>query len=64
MIACAYAGTVGIPALFERAWFDRLAALDGDRGAKSLLLEQPELRIDLSWPEGADDRDKRRDPRG
>ncbi|NIM01770.1 MAG: NTP transferase domain-containing protein [Acidobacteria bacterium] len=64
MIACAYARTVGIPALFERAWFGRLAAFDGDRGAKSLLLECPELRIDIEWPEGAHDRDDRRGPRG
>ncbi len=62
MIACAYAGTVGIPALFERGWFERLAALDGDRGAKPLLLERPDLRIDIDWPEGADDRDDRREP--
>lgn len=62
MIACAYAGTVGIPALFERSWFGRLATLEGDRGAKSLLLERPDLRIDVPWPEGAHDRDDRRKP--
>jgi molybdenum cofactor cytidylyltransferase len=61
-VASAYAGTVGIPALFERAWFERLGALTGDRGAKTLLLERPDLRIDIDWPPGADDRDYRRDP--
>jgi len=58
--ACAYAGTVGIPALFGRGWFDRLAELDGDRGAKALLLEDPGLRTDVDWPAGAEDRDQRR----
>ena len=62
MVACAYAGTVGIPALFERGWFRRLGALTGDRGAKSLLLERPELRIDIDWPQGAHDRDYQRKP--
>ncbi len=64
MAASAYAGTVGIPALFERGWFERLGELSGDRGAKSLLLECPELRIDIDWPQGAQDHDYRRDPRG
>ena len=63
-VASAYAGTVGIPALFERGWFERLAALTGDRGAKSLLLERPDLRIDIDWPQGADDHDYRREPWG
>ena len=62
--ASAYAGTVGIPALFERGWFERLGALTGDRGAKSLLLERPDLRIDIDWSQGADDRDRRRDQGG
>ena len=61
-VASAYAGTVGIPALFERGWFERLGALTGDRGAKSLLLERPDLRIDIDWPQGAHDRDYRREP--
>jgi molybdenum cofactor cytidylyltransferase len=61
-VASAYAGTVGIPALFERNWFELLGGLSGDRGAKSLLLERPDLRIDIDWPPGAHDRDYRRDP--
>ena len=61
-VACSYSGTVGIPALFERAWFGRLAALTGDRGAKSLLLERPDLLVEIDWPEGAADLDRRHDP--
>jgi molybdenum cofactor cytidylyltransferase len=54
--ACAYAGTVGPPALFPRSCFDRLLVLSGDRGAKSVLLDEPEIaRID--WPQGALDVD-------
>lgn len=64
LVASAYGGTVGVPAIFERAWFPRLGGLSGDRGAKALLLERPELRIDLEWPAGEDDRDHLRGSRG
>lgn len=64
IVACAYAGTVGIPVLFGRGWFDRLAELRGDRGAKALLLEAPECRVDIAWPPGAEDRDRRRERDG
>jgi len=37
-VACAYAETMGIPALFPRRWFPALLELHGDRGAKAVLL--------------------------
>lgn len=37
IVACAYTGTVGPPAIFPRALFPALTALDGDRGAKSVI---------------------------
>jgi molybdenum cofactor cytidylyltransferase len=36
-VACEYAGTVGVPALFDRALFGELQALRGDQGAKRIL---------------------------
>lgn len=36
-IASAYAGVLGVPALLPRGWFDELARLDGDVGARELL---------------------------
>ena len=36
-VACAYAGTVGVPALFARALFAELRSLEGDQGAKRVL---------------------------
>jgi len=53
-VACTYAGTVGVPALFERSLFEDLATLTGDRGAKPLLLRDPEKLVRVAWPEGAD----------
>ncbi|MEP6709155.1 MAG: NTP transferase domain-containing protein [Verrucomicrobiota bacterium] len=35
--ACAYAGTLGTPAAFERFYFDNLTGLPDDTGAKVLL---------------------------
>lgn len=60
-VACEYAGTVGTPALLGSAWFDRLARLEGDRGAKSLLLEAAEDLVRVSWPQGAIDIDRPED---
>jgi molybdenum cofactor cytidylyltransferase len=60
-VACEYGGTVGVPALFHRSLFDRLAGLRGDRGAKSLLLEAGEDLLTLSWPEGATEIDRPED---
>lgn len=40
--ASAYAGTIGVPAVFSRAYFDELAQLRPDKGAKDILLRHPE----------------------
>lgn len=37
LAASAYAGRVGVPALFARSYFDALCGLSGDRGARALL---------------------------
>ena len=56
LAACAFAGTLGPPALFGRRWFDDLARLEGDGGAKSLLRRHGAREI--PWPEGAEDLDE------
>ncbi|WLT33293.1 nucleotidyltransferase family protein [Geothrix sp. PMB-07] len=53
--ACAYAGTLGVPALLPRRLFPELAALEGDRGAKAIL--QREQALTLPFPEGERDLD-------
>ena len=57
MAACAYAETLGAPALFARAEFGRLLALDGDRGARDLLRSAADRVVRIPWPEGARDVD-------
>lgn len=58
IVACEYAGTTGVPALFHRRWFDELCALRGDRGAKLVLLAHPDALVRVPWPEGALDVDE------
>jgi len=53
--ACAYAGTVGIPAVLPRPLFPELLALRGDRGAKAILLR--ERTATLPFPAGETDLD-------
>lgn len=37
IVACSYAGTLGVPALFDRVCFEALLALADDSGAKVLI---------------------------
>ncbi len=41
IVASAYAGTTGTPAIFPRQVFPRLLALRGDKGARALLADPP-----------------------
>jgi len=56
-VACRYAGTLGVPALFGRGCFPRLMRLEGDCGAKALLFDDDDTKI-VDWPEGARDIDE------
>lgn len=58
-VASAYAGVLGVPALLPRRWFEPLAMLDGDRGARDLLrqragevtaVDAPALSQDIDLP--------------
>jgi CTP:molybdopterin cytidylyltransferase MocA len=57
MVACGYAGTLGVPALFGRAHFSDLAALRGDCGARQLLRRRGIDVARVDWPNGALDID-------
>ena len=53
----AYAGTTGPPVIFSKEMFPDLLILQGDQGAKQLLLRHPGRCIDVSFPAGAYDLD-------
>jgi molybdenum cofactor cytidylyltransferase len=52
IVASAYGGTLGIPALFEKSLFPQLLDLQGDTGAKHLIMEHPEKVAAVNFPEG------------
>jgi len=57
IVASAYAGKMGIPAVFPRALFAELLALSGDQGARALLMNPPCPVIPIPFPGGEIDID-------
>lgn len=57
IVASSYAGTVGVPALFTRACFEKMLSLGDQEGAKALLLAHPDEVAPVDFPEGAVDID-------
>ena len=61
MVACRYAGTNGVPALFSRRYFDALLRLEGERGAKVLFQDAPEDLACTAFEDGWADIDTMED---
>jgi molybdenum cofactor cytidylyltransferase len=57
IVASSYAGTLGIPALFDRACFESLLALPDDSGAKSLIESRSAEVAQVEFEKGAIDID-------
>lgn len=57
IVASAYGGTTGVPALFDRSHFPELKGLTGAQGAKQLLRRYPDQTHTVPFPEGAIDID-------
>ena len=55
--ASRYADTLGVPALFDRSFFEELLSLDDETGAKSIILQNRERVAQFAFPEGAIDID-------
>ncbi len=56
IVACAYENSAGIPAIFPAIYFDELIALEGDRGAKSVIFKSMSPIL-VDFPNGAQDID-------
>ena len=52
IVACQYADTVGIPALFGKSFFDSLLQLRGDEGAKRIIMQNPGSVAVVDFPQG------------
>jgi molybdenum cofactor cytidylyltransferase len=62
IVASAYDDTMGPPVYFDRAYFRELLTLEGDRGARSVIMAHPEDATALPLPETlASDVDTARD---
>jgi molybdenum cofactor cytidylyltransferase len=61
IVACAYGGTWGVPALFSKTLFWDLATLGSGEGAKQVLANHPEEVATICFPEGALDVDTPQD---
>lgn len=57
LVVSHYANTMGVPALFTRALFPELIALEGATGAKALIQKYWDRAAILEFPEGALDLD-------
>ena len=57
IIACEYAETLGVPALFSDRLFSELMTLIGDEGAKQIIKKHSQEVFNISFPEGATDID-------
>jgi molybdenum cofactor cytidylyltransferase len=61
LIASGYAGTRGTPVLFSRRYFEELAALSGDAGARQLLMRHADDVATVPFPKGSIDIDTEED---
>jgi molybdenum cofactor cytidylyltransferase len=57
LTAARYGGSLGVPAYFGEAYFDELIALEGEKGAKSLLLKYANSLTEVQVPEAELDLD-------
>jgi len=57
IIACQYADTLGVPAIFDHSLFAELTALQGTQGAKQIIYSHIHQVIPISFPQGAVDID-------
>jgi len=57
IVASAYSGTAGVPALFSRAFFSNILMLKDEQGAKKIIEQFPEQRATIDFPDGSIDLD-------
>jgi molybdenum cofactor cytidylyltransferase len=61
IVAASYAGTLGVPALFDRSRLPDLLGLDDSAGAKSIILSNRDQVAQFAFPEGEIDIDTAED---
>ncbi|MBD0270119.1 MAG: nucleotidyltransferase family protein [Cyanobacteria bacterium Co-bin8] len=61
IVASAYSGTLGVPALFHQTFFSKLLTLAGDAGARSIIEQHRALCLGIPFTGGAMDLDTPQD---
>ena len=61
IVACAYANTFGVPALFDKVMFQSLLSLPDDQGAKKVIEQNLSQVSVIPFPEGVVDIDRPED---
>jgi molybdenum cofactor cytidylyltransferase len=59
--ACVYEEVTGIPAIFHKSIFPELKTLEGDNGAKRIIMNHPDKTVTLSFQQGKIDIDTKAD---
>jgi len=57
IIASQYVDTIGTPAFFQKQFFAELMALEGDSGAKKIMMQHSNLLATIPFPKGSIDID-------
>ncbi len=60
IVACKYENSPGIPAIFPAIYFDELLKIEGDKGAKSVIIKS-KTPVQIEFPNGAKDIDSQED---
>lgn len=63
IVACSYSYTLGVPAIFDRAYFDEMLNLKGSEGAKKVIMKNRAEVFAVDFPLGAVDLDTEEDLR-
>ncbi len=57
IVACSYSHTLGVPAIFDRAYFEEMVSLKGSEGAKKVIMKNRAEVFAVDFPLGAVDLD-------
>ena len=57
IVACMYQDTIGVPVVFGKGWFMELQGLQGEEGAKKLLLSYEDKVVTVPFEKGSIDID-------
>ena len=57
IVACSYSHTLGVPAIFDRAYFEEMLSLKGSEGAKKVIMKNRAEVFAVDFPLGAVDLD-------